>query len=344
MNKSSPIFGFSILRNGVKYDYPFRESLKSLSALCEEVYLALGDSEDNTEEEIHHIPKLKIIPTVWDENLRKSGVILSVQTNIALKKLREDKKTGWAIYLQADEVLNPSQFEQLKLDLQKAEAEGCDNVSFRYLHFWQSYDRIAVSPRWYPQEVRAIRLESDLESYGDAQGFKVCRKKFQSDVIVYHYGHVREAKAYERKKGDFHRWWHSDEELKKVLAKGERRDKKERLLDYYGPHPSFMEKRMGQQSAPPKRKIWVYGDRASLPEEFWGKVCATLHFTKNLGESPCNWEDTVFLEPAPLMSQLMSLGKARSRVPNSMLSPQALPWPKEFLAILRFSEKKVQVL
>src|SRR3990167_5875781 len=157
------IYGFAILRNGVKYDYPFQESLRSLCALCHTVYLALGRSEDGTDAALGELNNLVILPTVWDESLRTSGLILSQQTNIALSALRERHPIGWGIYLQADEVLDERDFPKFRAVLQTAERNGCDAVSFRYLHFWQSYDRLAVSPRWYPQEIRAVRLESKAE-------------------------------------------------------------------------------------------------------------------------------------------------------------------------------------
>src|SRR5690349_15042464 len=98
------LFGFTLLRNGVVYDYPFLESLGSLSGICERVYLALGKSDDGTEAAIAPLAgKLRITPTVWDENLRKSGLILSQQTNIALAALRQEARevSDWGFYLQA---------------------------------------------------------------------------------------------------------------------------------------------------------------------------------------------------------------------------------------------------
>ena len=65
-----PLHGFSLLRNGRKYDYPFIESLKGLRDLCESVTVALGRSEDGTEDSLNSM-SLEITPTVWDEEKRK---------------------------------------------------------------------------------------------------------------------------------------------------------------------------------------------------------------------------------------------------------------------------------
>ncbi len=340
-----PLFGFTLLRNGIKYDYPFQESLQSLSELCKLVYVALGKSEDGTEAALGHFSNLRILPTVWDENLRKSGLILSVQTNIALEGLRKEQPEGWGIYLQADEIFNPSDFPQLRADIEAADRSGCDGISFRYLHFWQRYDHLATSPRWYPQEIRAIRLDSQAVSYGDAQSLAPLRKVFFSDVPVHHYGHVRKQDAYERKRWDFGRWWHNDDELAKVLKKGEKREQQEKTVAYYGPHPRYMEAKIASQSPlPGPRKITVYGRKENFTPEFLGRIQADMHWTLDAREiQQRHPESVVLLEPLPLLRQLFSFGKFRSNVPTQMGSELARPWTKEFIAILRFSEKNISV-
>lgn len=335
------IYGFTLLRNGIQYDYPFRESLGSLTALCEKVFVALGRSEDGTEAALNAFPNLVIEPTVWDENLRTSGIILSQQTNIALRKLREHTREGWGVYLQADEVLNDAEFERIRADIAAADANGCDAVSFRYLHFWQSHERIAVGRKWYPQEIRAIRLDSALESYGDAQSFRTPRKVYESDAHVFHYGHVREPEAYQRKLSDFHRWWHSDAELAKVRAKGEKRDRVEPWIRYLGPHPSVMKERIGPQSYP-RRPVQVYGSEQDFPRAFWDRVDADLSFTLDWRELR-DPKDTVLLRKLPWLGRCATLGRYESSVPDRMSSPQAREWTREFQAIVRFSEKGVRV-
>jgi hypothetical protein len=336
------LHGFTLLRNGLKYDYPFRESLRSLTGLCEKTFLALGDSEDGTEKALD-FPGLEIIPTIWDETIRKSGIILSQQTNIALGALRRHTREGWAFYLQADEVLDEKEYDQIRADIAKADQQGCDAVAFRYLHFWQSHARIAVGWKWYPQEIRAIRLDSELESYGDAQSFRPAKKIFQSDAHIFHYGHVREAKAYERKLSDFHRWWHSDAELARVKAKGAKRDRSELWLAYHGPHPSSMRERIGEQRLP-EREILVFGKRTDLPEAFWPRVRAELLFSLDPSEvlkrDPA---DVVLLRTLSPLVRWRSFGRFKSQVPDAMGSPQARAWTPEFRATLLFSERGVRV-
>jgi hypothetical protein len=347
MTKQPPLIGFTLLRNGLKYDYPFRESLRGLTELCGSAVVALGKSEDGTEEELSTWPSLKLVHTVWDENKRQGGVILSEQTNIALCHARGLTPGGWGFYLQGDEVISEQDYGRILADIARADAEGYDCVSFRYLHFWQSYEAIAVNRRWYPQEIRAVRLGAAIESYGDAQSFRGWQKRFESDAIIYHYGHVREAAAYAKKKTDFHRWWHGDADLAKVIAKGEKNDKTEETLKYLGPHPAVMAGRIalhGGLRGGRNRRVLVFGEPAVYAEEFLQRVQADLLFThdeRELKTFPPG--DVVPLAPLGFLANVKTLGRLKSRVPAAMASPQARPWTKEFHALLQFSEKDVAV-
>ena len=331
------IFGFALLRNGLKYDYPFLESLESLSAIAQETVLALGNSEDGTEDKLHAIPNLHTIHTTWDESLREDGRILSQQTNLALTELRSRQANGWGFYLQSDEVLLETEIAKIKEDLAHAEKTGCDAVSFRYLHFWQRFDRIAIGSRWYPQEIRAIRLDKKIESYGDAQSFHGYKKVYQSDAHIFHYGHVRKEDAYEQKKRDFHRWWHSDNEIKNILKKSAVSDRAEETLAYFGPHPKVMAARLKNLpgSFGEKKDIWIYGPK--LLE------ASHLHFSENLEEvlqhPP---ESTALLSQLPTLKRLFHW-RYRSRVPLGMRSPQARPWQAEFRLKLLLAEKGVSL-
>ena len=69
------VVGFSFIRNAVKFDYPIVESITSILPICDEFIIALGNSDDNTEDLIKSIDsnKIRIIHTTWDDSLRKGG-------------------------------------------------------------------------------------------------------------------------------------------------------------------------------------------------------------------------------------------------------------------------------
>jgi len=66
------VAGFTFIRNAVKNDYPVVEAITSILAVCDEFIVALGDSDDGTESLVRSInsPKIRIVNTVWDDNLR----------------------------------------------------------------------------------------------------------------------------------------------------------------------------------------------------------------------------------------------------------------------------------
>ena len=93
------VAGFSFVRNAIKYDYPIVEAISSVLPVCDEFVVAVGNSEDQTYDLIKSInsPKIKIIETVWDDNLRDGGKVLAVETDKALKAISSD--CDWAFYI-----------------------------------------------------------------------------------------------------------------------------------------------------------------------------------------------------------------------------------------------------
>src|SRR6185436_13189614 len=98
------ISGFSYIKNGFTYEYPFLQSIQSILPICDEFVIAVGNSNDGTKEAILAIgsPKIRIIDTVWDEQLRSNGKIFAQQANIALM----NTKCDWAFHIQADELIH----------------------------------------------------------------------------------------------------------------------------------------------------------------------------------------------------------------------------------------------
>lgn len=346
------IFGFSLIRNGVQYDFPFVESLKSLQPLVETIYLAVAKSDDSTEAVVADLDFVQVIPTIWDDKHKaEGGQILSQQTNIALNEARKrhSAKDDWGIYLQADEVLLESEYDQLRADISEANANGYDAISLRYIHFWQHPDQFAFRKRWYPQEIRIVKLSSKIESWGDAQSFRNCQKTFESNVSVFHYGHVREPEAYKEKMRAVMDWWHKADEITRMYKRNKRRDVYERTLNYLGPHPRTMQKRVnsflqryGRTVAPISRSearvIIVGGDRTSLSERFLSGIRAdSVDFVKSLFHVPVlDWKFVVFLEPRPL-EQFLS----KNSSPKCMLSERARPWPASFYLSVQLWRKGI---
>ncbi len=175
----------------MRYDSPVVESIRSLLPLVDEMVVAVGDGDDGTRERVLAIdsPKIRIIDTVWDENLRRGGMILAQQTDLALNACRGD----WCFYLQADEVLHERDYPRLQRAMKaNLNRPGVEGLSFRYHHFRADY-RIR-DPLPYRRQVRIVRPGIGIYSYGDACGFQVDGRKLKSastGAWVYHYGYVK---------------------------------------------------------------------------------------------------------------------------------------------------------
>jgi glycosyltransferase involved in cell wall biosynthesis len=105
------VSGFSICRNAVKFDYPIVEAIQSALPVVDEFVVNVGQSDDGTLEIIRSIgsEKIRIVETVWDDSMKKDGLLFSHETNKALARCSGD----WALYLQADEVLHERDYDVL---------------------------------------------------------------------------------------------------------------------------------------------------------------------------------------------------------------------------------------
>ena len=245
------VSGFTFVRNAIKYDYPVVEAIKSIIPICDEVVVAVGNSEDETLELIQSIgsSKIRIIETVWDDSLREGGRVLAVETDKAFKAISPD--SDWAFYIQGDEALHEKYLNAVKEAMIKYNSDPTvEGLLFRYLHFYGSYDYVGESYRWYRREVRVIKNRQDIFSYRDAQGF---RKKPDEklnvkliDAEIYHYGYVREPKAMQGKQKSFNKYWHSDQWIEKNVASDEEFDYSniDALTMFKGTHPEVMRKRI----------------------------------------------------------------------------------------------------
>jgi hypothetical protein len=260
---SGKISGFTLIRNGTQYDYPFLESLRSLVPLVDELVINVGIGTDDTLErvqsfafEVNARGKCKVIyfESKWpldDPDKKKSGLILSEQTNLAL-----DRCSGeWLIYLQADEVLHEADVATLRQSLQA----GLDNprvegLLFDYVHFYGSFDVIQQTRSAYRREVRAIKKSAHARSVGDAQSFRKTDgsklRVARADARVFHYGWVRSPEAMREKTFFMDQLYHGtpkpEDEASLTPHTGNNYQYKRfwGLRSFHGTHPTVMQERI----------------------------------------------------------------------------------------------------
>jgi hypothetical protein len=245
------VSGFTFVRNAIKFDYPIVEAITSILPLCDEMIVAVGNSDDDTLGLIKSIDsdKIKIIETVWDDTLREGGKVLAVETNKALAAVSPD--ADWCFYVQGDEVVHeqylPAIRQAMQDNLNDPKVEG---LLFKYLHFYGSYQYVADAQRWYRQEIRIIRNQKNITSYRDAQGFRTINDKKLNvkwiEAYVYHYGWVKPPEIQREKMKSSIKFWTNEEKTDALKPQLDNFDYSEidSLTNFKGTHPSVMQARI----------------------------------------------------------------------------------------------------
>lgn len=211
------IAGFTFIRNAVKNDYSIIEAIMSILPICDEFIIAHGNSDDETQAllETLNSPKIKIIHTVWDDNLREGGRVFALETDKAFQAISKD--VDWAFYIQGDECVHEKYLENIKNEMQLClNDKKIEGLLFNYKHFYGSYDFFAQSRRWYRREIRVIRNLPGMHSYKDAQGFRYNNEKIKVkliDATIYHYGWVKPPSGLTSKVRNFNQFYIDDDQL-----------------------------------------------------------------------------------------------------------------------------------
>ncbi|MBP9742143.1 MAG: glycosyltransferase [Burkholderiales bacterium] len=212
-NKPIKISGFTFIRNGSILGYPFIESIKSLLMLCDEVVVAVGNSEDDTLLKIKEIndPKLRILSTTWNELMTDRGYVYAQQKMIAQFNCTGD----WAFYLESDEIIHEQDIPFIRAQLIHYLADvQVEALVFDYYHFYGSPQYIACSPRWYKRAPRIIR--NTIRNYAPDGLFWVVMDKNKVgrypnvatvNCHIYHYGHVRSISSMNEKNKRVEKYW-----------------------------------------------------------------------------------------------------------------------------------------
>ncbi|TWR23930.1 glycosyltransferase family 2 protein [Mucilaginibacter achroorhodeus] len=247
------VAGFTFIRNAVKNDYPIVEAITSILPLCDEFVVALGNSDDETEQLIKGInsPKIRVVKTVWDEGLREGGSVFAKETDKAFDAISPD--ADWAFYIQGDECVHEKYLPTIKKEMEDNLTDSnIDGLLFKYLHFYGSYDYYGHSRRWYRREIRIIRNNKGIRSYRDAQGFRWAdNRKLKVkliDAYIYHYGWVKPPAGLTNKLRNFNHFYHDDtwiqENLPETFAFDYSQKNPDRLVRFEGTHPAVMQKRV----------------------------------------------------------------------------------------------------
>jgi hypothetical protein len=246
------VTGFSFIRNAVKFQYPVVEAIKSILPLCNEVVVAVGASDDGTRDLVASIdPKIRIIDTIWNDNLVEGGAVLAEETNKALKAIGDD--SDWCFYIQGDEIVHEHGYDEIQKAMQRwKDDKRVDGLLFKYLHFYGSFDYIGTSSLWYRNEIRIIKNNRHIYSYRDAQGFrKGDNEKLKVKPLnawVHHYGWVRPPDVMWAKQCNLGSYYDGQEALQhnpeRVYSGQLDYSRIDALKKFTGTHPAIMQEKI----------------------------------------------------------------------------------------------------
>ena len=276
------VTGFTFIRNAVKFDYPVVEAIKSVLPLCDDFVVAVGNSDDDTCKLVESIDKkVRIINTVWDDSpeMKQGGRIYAVETDKAFREVPDD--SDWAFYIQGDEVMHEKYLDTVREAMIKwKDKKEVDGLLFNYLHFYGSYDYVAISPRWYRNEIRVVRNDKSIYSFRDAQGFRKGDDKKLNvkpvDAFIYHYGWVKEPAVMRNKIDSTAQFYKGDSASVKTADAGAYDYSKiDSLQVFTDTHPAVMADHI-------KRKNWSFDHDPSF-NRLSARYKAKIFLKKYLG-------------------------------------------------------------
>lgn len=215
------VSGITFIKNGLSLGYPIKESIESIEPLCDEIIINVGfdnpecSKDDGTFEYLRtHFthPKFRFVTSYWDPQMTKSGLILSEQTNIALKHA----KGKYIHYIQGDEVIHEKDFPAIHNSIIEMEKnKNIQGLVFDYVHFYGNLNVVKHTRNTYRREVRVIRNSIGLTSYLDAQGFRHADGSkphcIRIPAQIFHYGWARPKNIMAKKIKVMDRFYHGDQ-------------------------------------------------------------------------------------------------------------------------------------
>lgn len=167
------VSGLTIIRNGVRLNYPFIEAIRSVLDLCDEYIVVAGDSDDETLDYLATLDddRVRIVHTEWSPLVRPGKCLLAQQTNIGLGFCRG----RWCLYLQGNEILHEKDLPHLRRLMEKhADDASIEAMLVERLTFWSDFDHyVAAYPRRFKYTARIIRPYIGTYSIRDGMSFAV---------------------------------------------------------------------------------------------------------------------------------------------------------------------------
>jgi hypothetical protein len=207
------VSAFTFIKNGQLLGYPFTQSIKSILPIVDEFIINVGLGEDNTLDEIKKIndPKIRIIKSHWNDNMKDRGFVYGQQKMIAQYNCTGD----WAFYIEGDEIYHENDLDKIYLSMKESLSNpDVEALIFDFYHFYGNGNSYLDSPGWYRTEARIIK--NSLRTYApdglfwlvlDSNKNGRYPKAKHTGSKCYHYGWVRSENQMNLKSEKVQKYW-----------------------------------------------------------------------------------------------------------------------------------------
>jgi glycosyltransferase involved in cell wall biosynthesis len=185
--------------DGLKWDYPFEESILSMKEHCDEIVVVDAGSKDGTAQVLKKLEdaKTKVIyldRAEWEE--QKGWQKLNYFSNKAIAELT----TEWNFMQQSDEILHQNCYKAVRDAIDSGKANGYSCARF---NLWASpYKMLNVVGNRNPCSTKVVRLaKSQYMTYGDAESIACddVSNDYTNQIRLYHMGFVRSKEVHAEK-------------------------------------------------------------------------------------------------------------------------------------------------
>ena len=207
------VSAFTFIKNGQLLGYPFIQSIKSILPIVDEFIINVGLGEDSTLDEIKKIndPKIRIIQSHWNDNMKDYGFVYGQQKMIAQYNCTGD----WAFYIEGDEIYHENDLDRIYMSMKEhLNNSNVEALIFDFYHFYGNGNSYLDSPGWYRTEARIIK--NSLRTYApdglfwvvlDSNKYGRYPKAKHTGAKCYHYGWVRSENQMNLKSEKVQKYW-----------------------------------------------------------------------------------------------------------------------------------------